>query len=386
MAAVQVVEATLAARHTRCCPHHPLLSLRHAPCRWYGPLARLDSQHRVENGGIAKWPSSSTPLVPLPCRRKEATRIDAIANHGTAFAKKFGQLDPKTGLYFLPSYLSSVMTATPFFGKLIGALVSGPICERWGRRSALAVLACISVVGVTLQTSATTAAQFTVGRIINFAMTGVCIIVVPLYQAECTPPQLRGLTTSIIQIMIIVGQLIASLINLGTKSIPSDASWRIPVGLQLVTPAILLALWPLVPESPRWLLAKNREAEAGQSLRRLQSNLSESELARSLQTLRESLANTQKGPWREVFDEHNRLRTWIAIIAMLGQQITGQAFVSQYAAVFYQRNGFASQALLFTMVSNVTGLAGTLLAFFVVDGFGRRQVLTPWLRCCTWLS
>ncbi len=267
------------------------------------------------------------------------------------------------------------MTATPFFGKLIGALACGPICERWGRRAALVVLACISVVGVTLQTGATTTAQFTIGRIVNFAMTGFCIIVVPVYQAECTPPQLRGLTTSVIQMMIIVGQLVASLINLGTKSIPSDASWRIPVGLQLVMPAVLLALWPLVPESPRWLLARNREDDAKRALRRLQSGrLSEGELERALQTLRESLKDTQKGPWREVFDRNNRLRTWIAVVAMVGQQITGQAFVSQYAAVFYQRNGFASQALLFTMVSNVTGLAGTVLAWTVVDGFGRRYV------------
>lgn len=289
-----------------------------------------------------------------------------------AFAKKFGRLDPKTGLYLLPSYLSSVMTATPFIGKLIGALACGPICERWGRRAALAVLACISVVGVVLQVSATTAAQFTVGRVVNFAMTGFCIIVVPVYQAECTPPPLRGLTTSIIQMMIILGQLVASLINLGTKSIPSDTSWRIPVGLQLVTPAVLLALWPLVPESPRWLLARSRDDDARSSLRKLHSSSSDRELALALQHLRESLADTQKGPWSEVFDQNNRLRTFIAVVAMLGQQITGQAFVSQYAAVFYQRNGFASQALLFTMISNVTGLAGTVLTWTVVDGFGRR--------------
>lgn len=292
----------------------------------------------------------------------------------TAFARKFGEPheDSKTGLYFLPAYLSSVMTSTPFFGKLVGALACGPICERWGRRYALALLAVISLVGVTLQTSATTAAQFTVGRIINFAMTGFCIIVVPIYQAECTPRQLRGLVSSVIQMMILFGQTIASLVNYGTKGIPSDASWRIPVGLQFVMPVILLCLWPLVPESPRWLLAKNRDDDAVKSLRRLRSNTSEEELQEKLEVLRKSLANTEKGPWREVFSAKNKLRTFIAVIAMFGQQITGQAFVNQYAAVFYQRNGFASQAFLFTLVSNVTGLAGTVLAWFVVDGFGRR--------------
>ncbi|PMB71827.1 High-affinity glucose transporter ght2 [Beauveria bassiana] len=268
------------------------------------------------------------------------------------------------------------MTATPFIGKLIGALVCGPICERWGRRTALAGLACISVVGVTLQTSATTTVQFTIGRIVNFAMTGFCIIVVPVYQAECTPPQLRGLTTSMMQMMIVLGQLVSSLINLGTKSIPSDASWRVPVGLQLVTPALLLVLWPLIPESPRWLLARNREGDAKESLRALhKGRLSEGDLRESLQTLRENLADTQKGPWREMFEGKNRVRTFIAVMAMVGQQITGQAFVSQYAAVFYQRNGFASQALLFTMLSNVAGMGGNVIAWSLVDGIGRRSYI-----------
>ncbi|KAM3511268.1 hypothetical protein MY11210_005069 [Beauveria gryllotalpidicola] len=240
------------------------------------------------------------------------------------------------------------MTATPFIGKLIGALVCGPICERWGRRTALGGLACISVVGVTLQTSATTTVQFTIGPAGAHDVDDA--------DDDCV--------------------VVSSLINLGTKSIPSDASWRIPVGLQLVTPALLLALWPLIPESPRWLLARNREGDAKESLRALHSGcLSEGDLRESLQTLRENLADTQKGPWREMFDGKNRIRTFVAVMAMVGQQITGQAFVSQYAAVFYQRNGFASQALLFTMLSNIAGMGGNVIAWSLVDGIGRRSYI-----------
>lgn len=87
--------------------------------------------------------------------------------------------------------------------------------------------------GVTLQTSATTAAQFTLGRIINFGMTGFCIVVTPIYQAECSPPALRGLISSTVQFQIILGQLIASLVNLGTEKITSNSSWQIPIGTRL---------------------------------------------------------------------------------------------------------------------------------------------------------
>ncbi|SPO00277.1 related to RGT2 - Sensor of high external glucose concentrations [Cephalotrichum gorgonifer] len=293
------------------------------------------------------------------------------------FAKLFGQWNEEKELYALPPYLSSVMTATPFFGKLVGAIACGKIAERWGRRRALLCLACISLVGVTLQTSATTVAQFTVGRIVNFTMTGFCIVVVPIYQAECSPPELRGLVNSTIQMMIIFGQTIASLVNFGTQHILSDASWQIPVGLQFVVPVFLLAFLHLIPESPRWLLAQGRWDEAAKSLMRLRGRKEmESAIQDELDAFRFANANTSKGTWAEVFNRTNRRRTGIAILAMFGQQITGQAFISQYSTVFFQQNGFKDQAFLFTMLANVAGLVGTAGTWVVVDGFGRRPILS----------
>lgn len=266
------------------------------------------------------------------------------------------------------------MTSTPFFGKLVGAITCGSVSERWGRKMAIFILACISLVGVTLQTAAFSAAQFTVGRVVNFAMTGFCIVVVPIYQAECSPKELRGLMNSTIQMVIIFGQTVASLVNLGTKGIPSDASWRIPVGLQFVVPVILLALLPFIPESPRWLLSKDRPDEAFESLQRLRGKLTENDIRVEMAEIQADQANASKGSWSEVFDSHNRLRTIIAIIAMFGQQITGQAFVNQYSAIFYQQNGFVKQAFLFTVLANVAGVIGTAGTWFVVDSFGRRWV------------
>jgi len=105
---------------------------------------------------------------------------------------------------------------------------------------------------VVLQTSATTAGQFTLGRCLNFATTGLTIVVVPIYLAETSPPELRGMMNSTIQLMIVLGQVVASLVNLRTKSIQSNAGWQIPVGLQFVPAFVLLVLWPILPESPRW--------------------------------------------------------------------------------------------------------------------------------------
>ena len=106
--------------------------------------------------------------------------------------------------------------------------------------------------GVVLQTSATTAVQFTIGRFISFGMTGMTIVVVPIYQSETAPKALRGLMTSSLQLMILLGALVASLVTWGTASMESNAAWIIPVALQFFAPIFLLILWFWVPESPRW--------------------------------------------------------------------------------------------------------------------------------------
>ena len=85
--------------------------------------------------------------------------------------------------------------------------------------------------GVTLQTAATSPWMFLAGRVINFAMTGFCVVVTPIYQAECAPPELRGMIASTLQFQIMFGSLIATLVNYGTQTMEGQASWMIPIGM-----------------------------------------------------------------------------------------------------------------------------------------------------------
>ncbi|KKP01800.1 hypothetical protein THAR02_06098 [Trichoderma harzianum] len=292
-----------------------------------------------------------------------------------SFGKRFGQCDPTTGVCKLPPWLSSLMTSLPFLGKALGAIACGPIAERYGRKMCVLVLACLSFIGVLLQTTARSSAQFTVGRFISFGMTGMTIVVVPIYLAETSPKVLRGMMTSTLQLMIVFGQLIASLVTFGTQHISGDKGWQIPVGLQFIAPAFIVALLPLVPESPRWLLTRNRTEEAKVSLRRLYKKHTEAEIEQEIDILRHAHSTEEKGPWSEVFNKENRKRTMVAVIAMFGQQITGQAFSSQYSVVFYQSQGYKSQAFLFNILSNVTGLVCLIATWFMIDQIGRRPML-----------
>ncbi|KAI0201369.1 general substrate transporter [Astrocystis sublimbata] len=292
-----------------------------------------------------------------------------------SFTRSFGECD-ENGVCALPGWLSSVMTATPFLGKALGCIGAGWVAARFGRKATFYLLCIVSIVGVLLQvTSVTSRAQFTLGRIIAFGQTGIAIVLVPIYQAETTPRELRGMFASTIQLMISLGQLVAALIIFGAQNIPSDTGWRITIGLQLVVPAILLLLLMFVPESPRWLLDHQRTDEAFSSLRKLRKHSSDEDIHLEIKSLKYACTHEDKGTWAEVFDKTNRIRTAIAVTAMFGQQITGQAFPNQYGVVFYQSQGFGQKAFLFNVIGNLTSLVACFLTWSYVDQVGRRPLL-----------
>lgn len=178
--------------------------------------------------------------------------------------------------------------------------------------------------GVVLQTAAINSAMFTIGRIITFGMTGMAIVVVPIYQAETAPEVLRGMFGSTIQLMIITGSIVATCVTYGTKGMDSDAGWRIPTGLQLLMPALIFLLLPILPESPRWLLSQDRRDEACKNLRKLRKKATEEEIQLEIEALQFAHANEEKGTWAEVFDKTNRV-SLLALTQPLSSSYTHHA-------------------------------------------------------------
>jgi len=146
-------------------------------------------------------------------------------------------------------------------------------------------------------------------------MTGMAVVVVPIYQAETAPPELRGMFGCTIQFMIIIGSLIAALVAFGTQYMTSNAGWQIPVGLQLVPPFFILMFLPILPESPRWLLSRDRVDDAILSLRKIRKKASEEDIQFEIEALRFANIDAQKhkGTWAEVFDKKNRVSKWNVI-------------------------------------------------------------------------
>ncbi|CAO3659901.1 unnamed protein product [Umbelopsis vinacea] len=295
----------------------------------------------------------------------------------TSFDLEFGVYNPQQQRYVIPPYLSSIMNSTPFGGKLIGCLISGPLLERYGRKAALLLIAIVSIIGTLLQCTSYNVIQYTIGRILCYLGTGITISVVPAYQSETSPAELRGAIGATLQLWIGVGQVLGSVITNATQAMPGREAWLIPTGIQFLIPVLLIIGYPFVPESPRWLLSKDRRDQAIDALLRLRTRgTSVQDVEYELDLIAMAEETHGKGPWKDLFQGTNFKRTMIAVGAMVCQQITGQAFASQYSLVFYQQQGITNPSpYLLGVIGTTTSLVASVLVSLIIDGFGRRPIL-----------
>lgn len=170
-----------------------------------------------------------------------------------------------------------------------------------------------------------------------------------------------------------VGGLVINSICYRTGHLPDNRAWRIPIGLFYIVPTIVASLIFLIPESPRWLLRKNRINEARVNLTKLrQGAFSEDAIESEFQELRVALEQEQEqGKFAELFDRHNIRRTVIVLGVNFFQQATGQAFASQYGAIYVRSLGTINPQL-FSLINSCISLVPMVSTLLLTDRAGRR--------------
>ena len=128
---------------------------------------------------------------------------------------------------------------------------------------------------------------------------------VPLYLAEISNTAIRGITVGSWQLLLAIGQVIGAGVDQGTQGIPNSASYRIPIGLNMVIPLIVFIFIAFVPESPHWLITKRgKDAQVKRSLERInksQPGYTAEKDYRNLKTAHEIATTEEEGSWRQVF-------------------------------------------------------------------------------------
>lgn len=150
---------------------------------------------------------------------------------------------------------SGLIVSLLSIGTLIGALTAAPVADRIGRKYSISFWNCIIAIGFIIQISANRDwVQIMMGRFVAGLGVGALSLLVPMYQAETSPPWIRGAMVCTYQLFITFGIFLAACFNYGTVTHHpnSSASWRIVIGIGWVYTLVLGIGILFFPETPRY--------------------------------------------------------------------------------------------------------------------------------------
>lgn len=258
------------------------------------------------------------------------------------------------------------------FGCIAGVFLSGKAGDHYGRKKVLMAAALLFFISAVGSASAQSLVFFLVARILGGIAVGVASILSPMYIAELAPAKYRGTLVSLNQLAIVIGILVAFfsnylLVNTG------ENNWRWML-LVMAAPAVLLffSLF-LVPESPRWLVARGRNNDALQVL----VKTSGKEFASAeLKEIEDTLKNQEESTFRDLLAPKIKPLLFIGIILAVFQQITGINTIMYYAPKIFANVGQSNDSALFqTILIGGTNLLFTLVAMVLIDRLGRKLLI-----------
>lgn len=284
------------------------------------------------------------------------------------------------------SSLLGFVVSSALLGCIVGGLLGGWVSTTIGRKRGLvvaAILFLISALGASAPEFPFAPIghggpafmwSFVVYRILGGIGVGLASMLSPMYIAEIAPPKVRGTLVAWNQFAIIFGMLVIYFVNYGIARAGSGDLWLNTIGWRYmflsgaVPASIFLLLLLFVPETPRYLMMKGREAEARAVLVRLGS---EQECDQELAAIRASLTRPQSG----------RLLSFGAWLILSGillsvfQQFVGINVVLYYATDIFKGMGMSTNAALMqTIIVGAVNLIFTTIAILTVDRFGRRPL------------
>ncbi|KAJ7762317.1 general substrate transporter [Mycena maculata] len=298
------------------------------------------------------------------------------------FIDRFGLFDESTGQTVLSSSRQSIITSLLSAGTFVGALAQAFTSDRFGRRGSILIWSGVFTVGVAVQTGTVRSiVQLTIGRFIAGLGVGALSAIVPLYNGETAPKALRGTLLVLYQLQIIVGLFLSYVLDLATHSIANSASWRVPVGLQLVWGLALLSGIFFLPESPRHLLGIGRTEKATRVVAELNSvPIDDALVIETVEELQFAINEENAGgkaTWVECFSTRNAMwkRTANGMMLQFIQQLNGQNFYYYYGDTFFKSAGTDLSPYVIQVILGAVSVAGTIPALYLIETWGRRRSL-----------
>lgn len=281
--------------------------------------------------------------------------------------------------------LSGLTISSALFGCIIGGALAGPLADRFGRKPSLILAALMFLIcsigsampelglGAIGSMGPDALLPFNIYRIIGGIGVGIASMVSPMYIAEIAPKESRGRLVSFNQIAIVVGMVGVYFVNwsiarLGDETWLHAFGWRWMFASEAIPSLLFAGLLLVVPDSPRWLVMRGRDAEALTVLARLGGTESAGTVLAEIE--------------QSLVVRHERLFAFGSLVVVVGillsifQQFVGINAVLYYAPMMFRNMGASNDsALLQTVIVGIANVAFTLVATGTVDRVGRKPLM-----------
>lgn len=288
----------------------------------------------------------------------------------------------------LSSLMEGWFVSSAMVGAMLGCLLAGTTSDRFGRKKVLLVASfflLICSIGCALSWSSTSLIFF---RWIGGVGVGIASMVCPLYISEISPARLRGRMVTLFQLAICVGIVAAIMINTGLLSWHEQIKesqagglvgsmvvrevWRSMLGMESLPAMLFVIMCVIIPESPRWLVKKGRNAEALKVLKRVNGiEIATAELADIYATVSNESASLM-----ELFRPRLRKALFMALFLAVVSEFSGITTIWNFGPEIIRGQGIQLTSEMSGMVVIASSLSiFTLVAVWLMDRAGRRRLL-----------
>jgi MFS transporter, SP family, arabinose:H+ symporter len=290
-------------------------------------------------------------------------------------------------------FLQGWGTSSALIGCLVGALVSGALSDKYGRRRLLILAGALFTVSAVGTGLSNTFFQYNSYRILGGIAIGLASNLSPMYIAEVSPARLRGLFVSVNQLTIVIGVLLAQSANwmismADPVALPSQPTaeqvlatwsgqygWRWMFGAEALPALLFFSLMFLVPESPRWLVKNGRSDLAHRVLARIGGKDYADAEVRDIQATI-STTETARVRFSDLWEPKLRKILALGVFLAVLQQWCGINVIFYYASDIFQAAGYdVGGVMLNIMITGLVMLAFTFIAIGTVDWIGRKPLM-----------
>ena len=275
--------------------------------------------------------------------------------------------------------------ASMLLGCALGAFFGGSLADKFGRKPILLVTAVAFIMSAWGSGAAASSFSFVIARIIGGFAVGAASVLVPAYISEIAPPKVRGALTTLMQLMIVIGLFLAFVSNYYIAGSAGGATgvflggfdaWQWMFWVEMIPAGIFFLGLLFIPESPRYLVAAGKLAQAREVLASLTNRETADEKIKDIQS---TLDENRKPSFSDIISKHTgkiQPIIWVGLGLTTLQQFTGINVVFYYGATLWQAAGFTEEnALLQNVISGSVNVLFTFVAIALVDKVGRKPLL-----------